>query len=270
MLFVCPKCKGQLNITPTCATCALGHSYDKSKKGYFNLLLSRGGGVHGDNKMMVDARRDFLGKGYYAPLAERVADLVLENSPTAAAVLDVGCGEGYYTDYFERALASRDGESNVFGFDISKDAVIRAARKNPALSLAVASAYDMPISDGAVDVAVNMFSPLAREELLRTLKPGGVFIMAIPGKEHLFGLKSALYDTPYKNEVQDTALSGFELLKTENISYNITLDNTEDILNLFRMTPYAYRTSSVGRERIESLKNLETPIEFITFVYKKA
>ena len=269
MLFVCPKCKGQLNITPTCAACALGHSYDKSKKGYFNLLLSRGGGVHGDNKMMVDARRDFLGKGFYAPLAERVSELVLENAPRLATVLDVGCGEGYYTDYFERALASRDGESKVFGFDISKDAVIRAARKNPRISLAVASAYDMPIADGAVDVAVNMFSPLAREELLRVLKPGGIFIMAIPGKEHLFGLKSALYDTPYKNEVQDTAISGFELLKQENISYKITLDTSEDILNLFRMTPYAYRTSSVGRERVESLTSLETTIEFITFVYKK-
>ena len=270
MLFVCPKCKGQLNITPAGATCASGHSYDKSKKGYFNLLLSRGGGVHGDNKMMVDARRDFLSKGFYAPLAERVSELVLENSPVCASLLDVGCGEGYYTDYFERALVSRDGESKVFGFDISKDAVIRAARRNPRISLAVASAYDMPIADETVDVAVNMFSPLAKEELLRALRPGGIFIMAIPGKEHLFGLKSALYDTPYKNEVQDTALSGFELLKTENINYNITLDNTEDILNLFRMTPYAYRTSSVGRERIERLESLETDIEFITFVYKKA
>ena len=57
--------------------------------------------------------------------------------------------------------------------------------------------------------------------------------------------------------------------KNQNISYNITLDNTEDILNLFRMTPYAYRTSSVGRERIESLETIETDIEFITFVYKK-
>ena len=269
MLFVCPKCKGKLNITSVGASCEAGHSYDKSKKGYFNLLLSRGGGVHGDNKMMVDARRDFLGKGFYSPLAERVADLVLKNAPRLASVLDVGCGEGYYTDYFERALSSRDGESRVYGFDISKDAVIRAARKNPRISLSVASAYDMPIADGAVDVAVNMFSPLAREELLRALKPGGIFIMTIPGKEHLFGLKSALYDTPYKNEVQDTALSGFELLKTENISYNITLDNSEDILNLFRMTPYAYRTSSVGRERIERLERLETAIEFITFVYKK-
>lgn len=76
MLFVCPKCKGKLNITSVGASCEAGHSYDKSKKGYFNLLLSRGGGVHGDNKMMVDARRDFLGKGFYSPLAEHVADLV--------------------------------------------------------------------------------------------------------------------------------------------------------------------------------------------------
>lgn len=269
MLFVCPKCKGKLNITPFLACCEGGHSYDKSKKGYFNLLLSRGGGVHGDNKMMVDARRDFLGKGFYSPLAERVSELVSEYAPRTASVLDVGCGEGYYTDYFERAMTSRDGESRVYGFDISKDAVIRAARKNPRVSLSVASAYDMPVADGTVDVAVNMFSPLAREELLRALKTGGIFIMAIPGREHLFGLKSALYDTPYKNEVQDPTLEGFELLRTENISYNITLDNTEDILNLFRMTPYAYRTSSVGRERVESLKRLETAVEFITFVYKR-
>ena len=170
MLFVCPKCKRKLNITPTSASCESGHSYDKSKKGYFNLLLSRGGGVHGDNKMMVDARRDFLGKGFYSPLAERVAALLLEHAPRQACVLDIGCGEGYYTDFFDRAMTARDRESRIYGFDISRDAVIRAARKNPAISLAVASAYDMPVADRTVDVAVNMFSPLAREELIRTLK----------------------------------------------------------------------------------------------------
>ena len=269
MLFVCPKCNGQLNITPTSASCALGHSYDKSKKGYFNLLLSRGGGVHGDNKMMVDARRDFLGKGFYSPLAERVSELILENAPRLATVLDVGCGEGYYTDYFDRALASRDGESKVFGFDISKDAVARALKRNPRMNISVAGAYDMPVQDLSTDVAVNLFAPLATSEIHRALKPDGYFIMAIPGVEHLFGLKELLYESPYKNKVDEPTIDGFELISASPVSYKLTLESRDDIVNLFRMTPYAYRTPPDACRRIEELSKLETSVDFITFVYKK-
>jgi 23S rRNA (guanine745-N1)-methyltransferase len=117
-------------------------------------------------------------------------------------VLDSGSGEGYYTDLVERAVFERDGTSFVSGFDISKEAVKRAAKKNPRIEYAVASSYEMPIADGAADTLYNVFSPLAIEESARVLKQGGRFIMVIPDEEHLFELKAAVYDTPYKNKEQ--------------------------------------------------------------------
>jgi 23S rRNA (guanine745-N1)-methyltransferase len=114
-----------------------------------------------------------------------------------------------------------------------------------------------------------MFSPLAPDEVLRALKRGGIFVMAIPGVEHLFGLKAAAYDKPYKNTVLDSKIDGFELVSQENIKYRITLDGKDKIKSLFMMTPYAYRTGRVERERIFALDTLETDVEFIVFVYKK-
>lgn len=270
MLFVCPKCKEKLNITEShSAVCKNGHSYDRSKKGYYNLFLTNKGGTHGDNKMMVEARRAFLDGDFYKPLAIAVSDLVKSYAPRCANILDIGCGEGYYTDYIEKAMTARDGESRVYGFDISKDAVARALRRNPRMNISVAGAYDMPIADMSTDVAVNLFAPLATSEIHRALKPDGYFIMAIPGVEHLFGLKEILYENPYKNKVDEPTIDGFELVSASPVSYKLTLESNDDIVNLFRMTPYAYRTPPDACRRIEELTKLETSVDFITFVYKK-
>ena len=269
MNFVCPICKGRLSVDGSgTAKCMLGHSFDKSRAGYYNLLLSNVGGTHGDNREMVEARRVFLDTGAYLPLATRVAELVFQYS-RGNRLLDIGCGEGYYTDIVERYCAERGKPLAVSAFDISKDAVKYAYRRNKKLELAVASAYKMPTADADFDVALNMFSPLSSEEIRRTLCDGGIFIMAIPARRHLYGLKTVLYDTPYENEVQSSDISGFELIHSEELSYTLKLDTAETVRSLFMMTPYAYRTSREGRERLLSLSSLETEIAFVLFVYKK-
>ena len=269
MRFVCPKCGEKLNINGKTATCSAGHSYDRARGGYFNLLLGNSGGVHGDNKEMVLARRAFLGEGYYAPLARWLGGLALEFTPKDGCLLDAGAGEGYYTDVVERALFDRDGISDVSAYDISKDAVREISKKNPRISLAVAGSYHMPIADSEFDTVINTFSPLALDETRRVLKTGGHFIMAIPGEMHLYDLKSVIYDTPYKNQVADTALEGFELVMDEPLSYKFRLDTSEKIQNLFMMTPYAYRTKPADRDKVFALKTLDCTADFRVFVYKK-
>ena len=269
MKFVCPKCGEKLNIIEGCARCENGHSYDRAKGGYYNLLLTQKGGTHGDNKEMVLARRAFLSAGYYAPLARYVAFQAMEYTPLGGAILDAGAGEGYYTDFIERAIFERDGKSNVSAFDISKDAVREISKKNSRISLAVAGSYHMPIADESIDTVVNTFSPLALEETRRVLKNGGHFIMAIPGENHLFGLKEAIYETPYKNVVADTELAGFELVEDEPLTYKIGLDSSEAVRDLFMMTPYAYRTRPQDRDKVLALNSLETEVDFRVFVYKK-
>ena len=230
-------------------------------------LLQKGGRIHGDNKEMVLARRDFLATGAYFPLAERISSIIGERVLSGAKILDAGCGEGYYTDVIERRV--RGVGARVFGFDISKDAVKLAAKKNKNLTLAVAGSYHIPAPDASCDVVLSVFAPLAREEFLRVLRTGGYFVMVIPAEEHLFELKSAIYDTPYKNTVLDSALLGFSLENAERVSFNIELDSREKISSLFMMTPYAYRTKPEARERVFALERLDVSAEFIIFVYKK-
>ena len=249
--------------------CPLGHSFDRARAGYYNLLSPRGGGTHGDNCEMVEARRDFLSRGYYEPLASRIVERALEGLSAGEAILDVGCGEGYYTDFVERALVARDGESRVLAFDISKDAVKHLAKRNRNIISAVASAYAMPVASGSVDLVTLVFSPLALDEIHRVLNTGGRLLMVFPDKRHLFGLKAAIYDTPYENTPEPTDLQGFKLLSDDYLEYEITLESPEAIRSLFMMTPYAYRTSAKCRERVLALSSLTTEVAFRIVVYEK-
>jgi len=269
MRFICPKCKEKLNIKESSCVCDNGHSYDRARGGYYNLLLGNGGGVHGDNKEMVLARRAFLGGGFYEPLARLIASLALKFTADGGCILDAGAGEGYYTDIVECAIYERDGKSDVSAFDISKDAVREIHKKNKRISLAVAGSYHMPIADGEFDTVINTFSPLALDETRRVLKVGGHFIMAIPDEMHLYDLKEVIYDTPYKNAVADTALEGFELVLDKPLHYEFCLKNQGEINNLFMMTPYAYRTKPSDKEKVFALDFLECRANFRTLVYKK-
>ena len=269
MKFICPKCMKNLRALGGAAVCESGHSYDRSRAGYYNLLLSNKSTTHGDNRERVEARRAFLSLGYYSPLAECVADILVARTPAVPLVLDAGSGEGYYTDIVERALYERDSMSAVHAFDISKDAVQKVAKRNPRITLAVAGSYKMPLANSSVDAVMNTFSPLAREETHRVLKSGGIFVLAIPGEDHLFELKAAIYDDPYKNTVADTALEGFSLIDTRTLKYTMNLSSGDEVRALFGMTPYAYRTPPHCRARVTSLDSLDVTAHFHVFVYEK-
>ena len=272
MIFICPKCKENLNITETgSARCKNGHSYDRSRQGYYNLLMAERGGTHGDNTEMVAARRAFLSAGHYEPLAREISEICASLIPPGGVLLDAGCGEGYYTERVRREVQARAlaSPARVCAFDISKDAVVRAARRSAADEYAVAGSYHMPVADSSVDILLNTFSPMAAEETARAVKSGGYFVMAIPGEEHLFGLKSAIYDEPYKNRVKDTDLPGFSLLRKQELRYTLSLSDPSDIRSLFMMTPYAYRTNSQGRERVLSLSSLTTEAHFMILIYRR-
>ncbi len=219
---------------------------------------------------MILARRAFLGAGFYKPLSDLVCSLVLSSAEKGELVLDAGCGEGYYTDSVERSLRVRDGLSFVAAFDISKEAASRCSRLNHNIFTAVAGSYKMPLADSSVSALINVFSPMATDEVRRVLKKGGHFIIAVPDTDHLFELKSLLYDEPYKNKLADSHIDGFELIHDERLTYPMELDSPELIDSLFMMTPYAYRTSPERRERIHSKSSLTVTADFHVYVYRKA
>ena len=128
MLFSCPKCNGILSKKETSYVCQSGHSFDIARAGYINLLPLSGAKTHGDNKEMVAARRDFLNTGHYLPLAERISELARIHFKKNARVLDVGCGEGYYTAKVEQTLFERDGRTSVSALIFQRMPSVRRQR----------------------------------------------------------------------------------------------------------------------------------------------
>lgn len=256
--FCCPVCKDGLFIRPDGLRCFRGHHFDKAKQGYVNLLRSNSSGGHGDDKLMVAARSAFLNKEYYAPLKDAIANAV----GSGHTVLDAGCGEGYYTVAFAEQNA-------VCGVDISKEALKVAARRVPTAEFAVASVAALPLTESSVDTVVNIFAPDANAEYLRVLRKGGRLITAEPCEDHLWELKAAVYDTPYKNPAPATDRKGFRVVETKTLCYEITLDSNADILALFQMTPYYYKTSRTDQQKLETLNTLTTRLAFLVTVYEK-
>ena len=202
-IFRCPNCGQSLTREPHRLACPAGHSFDLAKSGYVNLLLSHGAGPkhHGDDKRMVKARSTFLQKGHYAPMRQELLRQGLAAASENMVVLDAGCGEGYYTAALAELLRQQGLCPHVAGIDISKEALQEAAKRDRQSEYAVASCFHLPVGDGSIDLLLSVFAPYCGEEFLRVLRPGGSFLMVIPLENHLYGLKQAIYEKPYRNEV---------------------------------------------------------------------
>lgn len=265
-IFMCPVCGGKLADTGKSYVCEKGHSFDIARSGYVNLLLSKhvGKTMHGDNRLMVQARKNFLDKGYYSRLRDALCETVSRYSGGKGVILDAGCGEGYYTESIAEAVP----QAEVYGVDISKIAVEYAAKRCKNARFAAASVFHIPAESDSYDMLVTLFAPYCGEEFRRVLKNGGIMIMAIPSENHLWEMKQAIYDTPYKNEVKPYDLEGFALMRRKRISYSISLGQPEDIQSLFSMTPYYYKTGKTEQQRLEALDRLDTQVDFELLVYK--
>lgn len=267
----CPVCGGVLEKQERTYRCGKGHSYDVAKQNYVNLLMSNKSSAkrHGDDKLMVRARTDFLEKGYYLHLREEICRLAVEHCGESVDFLDAGCGEGFYTSAVKKALEEAGKSCRALGVDISREALIAASRRDKSLSLAVASINALPLADASCDLVLNVFAPTDDGEYRRVLRPGGLLMKAMPLETHLFGLKKAVYDEPYLNGPADYAPEGFETVCRSEIRRMLHLDCAEDIQNLFMMTPYYYKTGRADQEKLRKLDYLETEADFAVCVLRR-
>lgn len=268
--FICPVCERPLTRDEKSYQCPNGHQYDRAKGGYVNLLMSQHKKEkrHGDDKAMVLARTAFLEAGYYQPLLMALLEASKKHFPERGTFLDLGCGEGFYSDQIYRALLTEGRQVELLGVDISKEAVRAYARRNRQAQLTVASAFALPIANRSCDLVLSVFAPFQEAELCRILTPNGVFLRAYPLEKHLLGLKRLIYTQPYENKPVSLNLSGLTLLESCEIRNEITLSSQEDIQNLFMMTPYFYKTGRADQEKLLGAQRLTTEIEFGVSVYR--
>lgn len=252
-ILVCPVCGGELVKENRTLKCNNSHSFDYSKEGYVNLLLgSKSGDKTGDSKESARARHELLNKGYYSCLKEYITSVM------SGTVLDICCGEGYYDEY--------DGK--LFGFDISKEMIRLASKGHKDNEYFVANLSKIPVKSGSVDTAIHLFAPFNDIEFSRVLKDDGVLYSVVGGREHLWELKSLLYDTPYKNDEKPPSADRLKLVDKIKVSDRVKI-NQADLKVLFSMTPYFYHTSDSDKMKLDTVDELELTVEFVIFKYIK-
>ncbi|MEB4590796.1 methyltransferase domain-containing protein [Candidatus Thiothrix sp. Deng01] len=278
VLWNCPVCEQPLQRVENSLVCANQHSFDRAKEGYVNLLLAnkKKSADPGDNREMLESRRCFLQQGYYAPLAEGIANAVTQyyadriEQGDVLTLLDAGCGEGYY---LARLIALLPGTVQGYGTDISRTAMRMAARQYSGMQFAVASSFDLPVADAAVDVLLRVFAPAADGEIVRVLRGGGLYLWAYPGPRHLFELRQLVYDDPKLHSVDESKIpqgQGLTLHDTLNIRYALKLPDQASVAALLAMTPYFWSASADKQAHCQQLQSLDVTVDFQVAVMVKA
>lgn len=236
LCLICPICAESFVSNPQGVRCHNHHQFDRAKEGYLNLLpvQHKHSREPGDAKQQLDARRHFLSEGIFDPLKHAMLQLIPNQ---IEHLLDIGCGEGYFT----RAIAAHCATADVYGIDISKQAVRLAAKSSPSrITYAVASSYALPLANHSVDMVVRIYAPSKQEELERVIKTNGQVLIVTPGADHLIGLRKTIYQE-IRPHPSVTPLAGFVEVERQSIEFDFQLTPGNLTQSLLTMTPFVWR-----------------------------
>jgi 23S rRNA (guanine745-N1)-methyltransferase len=240
--------------------CAQGHSFDRAREGYYNLLVvqHKASRDPGDSKAMVAARRRFLDGGFYAPIAVGASEIVRGMADgKRLRVVDAGCGEGHYLNAI--AMAADKGGHTLAGIDISKWAIQAAAKRHRTAFWAVATNRHLPFAPGSVDVVLSMFGFPVWESFAAVQREGGRVLLADPGSDHLIELRRIIYPEvrPAAPPSLDAAQQArYVLVDEQRLQFRFELSSAAQIADLMAMTPHDHRAPLAGREALARLSSL--------------
>lgn len=263
MQLLCPICGDGLEIQGNTCRCENNHSFDVARQGYINLLpvQQKRSLQPGDTAQQVRARRAFLDGGFYAPIAQALCQLARE-ADCKGPILDVGCGEGYYSARLADCLSTE-----LTGLDISKEAVRFAAGRYKQHQWLCASAAHLPVADNSVGLIASLFALTLPQEYQRVLRPDGMLIQVLAAPEHLLGLKSVIYPKLTHKEKEITPqIPGFRLVKSLPLQFAFTVE-AEQVQNLLSMTPHVYRISKAGAQRLQQTPRLTDTASCVLNLY---
>jgi len=261
MQLICPLCGEVLNKKEHAYLCQNRHSFDIARQGYVNLLpvQQKRSLQPGDTKEQVQSRRAFLDGGFYAPIADSLCDLA---KACQGPILDVGCGEGYYSSRLQAAL-----KTELVGLDISKEAVRFAAGRHKNAQWLCASAARLPVADNSAGLVTSLFALTIPEEFKRVLRPDGAYIQVLAAEDHLMGLKSIIYpELKHKEKDSVPQIPGFRLVESRALKFDFTVEG-EQVQNLLSMPPHVYRISKEGAERLHQTQTLSDTASCVLNLY---
>ena len=256
--FACPICRENLTLVESSLKCENRHSFDLAKFGYVNLVPQIKQSANYDKENFQN-RQQILEASFYQAILEVVSDL-LSNSKNAKTILDIGCGEGFYS----RKLQERHPDKTFYAFDISKDSVQIAAKSEPnwAVNWFVGDLARLPIKDASMDILLDIFSPANYGEFRRVLSKDGILIKVIPTKNHLKEIRQKVQDQltnkDYSNQdIKNHFQEHFTILSSQTASLTKTI-TAEQLQALLSMTPLLFH---VDQTKIDWSQLTEITIE---------
>ncbi|WP_145553208.1 23S rRNA (guanine(745)-N(1))-methyltransferase [Yersinia bercovieri] len=270
MSYQCPLCHQALLPSLQQWRCSNNHQFDCAKEGYVNLMpvQHKGSKQPGDSPEMMQARRAFLDAGYYQPLQQRVCEILDSALPLdATMLLDIGCGEGYYTAAVADQL-NRQRQISVFGLDVAKVAIRYGAKRYQQVNFCVASSHRLPFASHSLDAVLRIYAPCKASELARTVKPGGIVVTVAPGPRHLYQLKALIYAEVQLHDDTEESLEGFELVSRETLSYEMKLSGKQGF-NLLQMTPFAWRAAIETGQELAARHTFICETDFVIALHRR-
>ena len=256
--FACPICQENLTLVESSLKCNNRHSFDLAKFGYVNLAPQIKQSANYDKENFQN-RQQILEAGFYQAILEAISDL-LSNSKNAKTILDIGCGEGFYS----RKLQERHPDKTFYAFDISKDSVQIAAKSEPnwAVNWFVGDLARLPIKDASMDILLDIFSPANYGEFRRVLSKDGILIKVIPTENHLKEIRQKVQDQltnkDYSNQdIKNHFQEHFTILSSQTASLTKTI-TAEQLQALLSMTPLLFH---IDQSKIDWSQLTEITIE---------
>ena len=273
LALACPLDGKPLHSNGSAWRCANGHGFDIASQGHTHLLpvQNKRSRDPGDSKEMVACRRRFLDAGYYQPIAAAVRRAVLADTSPGVTLrcLDAGCGEGYYL----RQLAMPGDDERklaLIGLDISKWAVLSAAKQEKRIAWVVGSNANLPVLPRTLDRVLCLFGFPVYTEFSRVLKAGGLLVQVDAGADHLRQLREIIYPVLKPGRVDEMPEApGFTRLSGEAVGYSAEIAGQEAIADLLAMTPHLFRASSEGKARVAALQSLAVAVDVRLTVYRR-
>ena len=256
--FSCPICQKNLTLIETSLKCSNRHSFDLAKFGYVNLAPQIKQSANYDKENFQN-RQQILEAGFYQNILKGISD-ILATKPSAKTVLDIGCGEGFYS----RKLQESHSDKTFYAFDISKDSVQIAAKSeaNWAVNWFVGNLARLPIKDTSMDILLDIFSPANYGEFRRVLSQNGILIKVIPTENHLKEIRQMVQDQLTKKDYSNQDIKehfqehfSIQSSQTASLIKPITAEQRQALLS---MTPLLFH---VDHTKIDWTQLTEITIE---------